>query len=258
MGVKRKLQWVVVFSLRRVLKFYRNHIGVHVNARKAARIVHQNSDRYYKNDDAYLAYVQGQILKSRRVCAGTQWVTVGASDSIQFGFARRTRTKYLVGLLDQALGVANREALTALCVGCRNPSELDLIETQCAVGQTVGLDLFSVDPRIEVGDMHDMPFAEDGFDILYSCHSLEHAYDLERAVGEFLRVTRPGGLLVVEMPVRYACDDVDCQDVKSMENLIALFDDGIDNVIFAEEEDGLCRIIVRKKSKASAAQHHNP
>lgn len=47
------------------------------------------------------------------------------------------------------------------------------------------------------GSMTDLPFADESFDAVYATESLEHAIEIEAAVDEMCRVTRPGGRLVI-------------------------------------------------------------
>ncbi len=47
------------------------------------------------------------------------------------------------------------------------------------------------------GIMTDLPFASESFDGIYATESLEHAVDIERAIGEMCRVLRPGGKLAI-------------------------------------------------------------
>jgi ubiquinone/menaquinone biosynthesis C-methylase UbiE len=47
------------------------------------------------------------------------------------------------------------------------------------------------------GSMTELPFADSTFDCVYATESLEHAVEIERAVNEMCRVTKPGGKLVV-------------------------------------------------------------
>ena len=49
--------------------------------------------------------------------------------------------------------------------------------------------------RLEPGDVHALAFDDGSFDLVYSVTALEHFRDLDRAVSEMSRVTRPGGLL---------------------------------------------------------------
>lgn len=132
------------------------------------------------------------------------------------------RTRHLVGLLARHLpaSASAEDRPRVLCVGCRDRRELDEIERRTGA-QATGVDLFSVDPRIVIGDFHQLPFGDASFDALYSCHSLEHAYDLGRALGEFARVVRPGGLWAIEVPVAFELCETDRQDLGSAANLAA-------------------------------------
>ena len=45
--------------------------------------------------------------------------------------------------------------------------------------------------------MTELPFADSTFDCVYATESLEHAVEIDRAVGEMCRVLKPGGRLVI-------------------------------------------------------------
>ena len=47
------------------------------------------------------------------------------------------------------------------------------------------------------GTMTCIPFEEDFFDLTYACESLEHAVDIKNAILEMVRVTKPGGKIVI-------------------------------------------------------------
>jgi SAM-dependent methyltransferase len=47
-----------------------------------------------------------------------------------------------------------------------------------------------------VGDVQDLPFADESFDCVLAAWMLFHVRDLDRALGEIARVLRPGGRLV--------------------------------------------------------------
>ncbi len=51
-------------------------------------------------------------------------------------------------------------------------------------------------PRCVCGDLDHLPFADHSFDLIYSNAALQWSNDLEHSFGEFLRVLRPGGLLM--------------------------------------------------------------
>lgn len=97
---------------------------------------------------------------------------------------------------------------SVLCVGCRNPVELDLFRA-AGVGDVVGIDLVSQRDDILVMDMHDMAFEDGRFDAVYASHSLEHAYDVPTVVGEIARVGREGAVAGVEVPLGEGSSDAD-------------------------------------------------
>jgi SAM-dependent methyltransferase len=64
-----------------------------------------------------------------------------------------------------------------------------------AAGRRVG------DPDAVVeGDVRELPFDDDAFDVVVCWEVIEHVEGAARALGEFRRVLRPGGLLLVSSP----------------------------------------------------------
>lgn len=47
------------------------------------------------------------------------------------------------------------------------------------------------------GNLTNIPYADDSFDIVYTCEALEHAIDTDRAISEMARVTKTGGIIVI-------------------------------------------------------------
>lgn len=54
-------------------------------------------------------------------------------------------------------------------------------------------------PVIEA-DMHKIPLEDNFFDVVYSSHSLEHAYDPLQVLAEFKRLLKPEGRLLLIVP----------------------------------------------------------
>lgn len=131
-----------------------------------------------------------------------EYVRVQMDRSLRMrGHDPRDRCEYLIGVLSRFL--AKSPPPRVLCVGCRNGHELDHLASAGYPG-AVGIDLHSTDPRIRVMDMHELRFEDGSFEAVYSCHSLEHAYDVRKAGGEIGRVLVPGGVAIVEVPI--ACE----------------------------------------------------
>ncbi len=52
-------------------------------------------------------------------------------------------------------------------------------------------------------DITDIPFPDRSFDVILCSHVLEHVDDDRRAMGELLRILRPGGWALVLVPIDY-------------------------------------------------------
>lgn len=57
------------------------------------------------------------------------------------------------------------------------------------------------DIDFRVGDAQDVPFPDDGFDVVLSVYGVQFAPDQERAARELLRVYRPGGKIGLAGPI---------------------------------------------------------
>lgn len=110
--------------------------------------------------------------------------------------ARRFDVIPLVAMLASKYDVAGKDVL---CVGCRNTDELRYFRRR-NVASVVGIDLYDAGPDILIMDMHDLKFADGSFDVVYSRHSFEHAYDTHKVGREFVRVLKDGGVVVIEVP----------------------------------------------------------
>ncbi|MEM8993220.1 MAG: class I SAM-dependent methyltransferase [Acidobacteriota bacterium] len=216
--------------------------------RESERLVGEVEGRGFETSDSFKDYLYAQIRRSLPI------------SQPQPGQPMIERTRYLISLLRAHLRDDERVGTSVLCVGCRDGRELDALQSVVGPdGQVTGLDLFAQDPRIQVGDMHEMPFDDARFDGLYSSHNLEHAYDLERAVGQYLRVVRPGGWLIVEVPVRFEPTATDWQDVGSADGLVERFGAAVAEVLVCEEntrqvrglEKTSARMLVRLGAKGS-------
>lgn len=63
---------------------------------------------------------------------------------------------------------------------------------------------FGVEPlNAAVADVRELPFADASFDAVYSMGTIEHFRDSDRALGEMVRVLRPGGCAIVGVPNRH-------------------------------------------------------
>src|SRR5262245_42321776 len=113
-----------------------------------------------------------------------------------------------------------RVGMRVLDVGCGPGSITRGLAERVAPGDVVGVDL-SKDTlegarrdaaergldnlRYEEASVYALPFADASFDVAFAHQVLQHLSEREAAVGEMLRVLRPGGLLAIR--------DIDWQTV---------------------------------------------
>lgn len=78
-----------------------------------------------------------------------------------------------------------------LCLGARTGCEITAARKTGFDG-SVGVDLYPVGDNVIEGDWHDLPFADNTFENVYT-NSMDHCYDLERMIEEIKRVLIPEG-----------------------------------------------------------------
>lgn len=108
----------------------------------------------------------------------------------------------VIPLVDMLASKHDFRGQKVLCVGCRNDDEIKYFR-KCGAGHVVGIDLYQAGPDILTMDMHDLKFPDSSVDVLYSRHSFEHSYDTRKAAMEFVRVLKPGGVVVIEVPGKH-------------------------------------------------------
>ncbi|MFW9875819.1 MAG: class I SAM-dependent methyltransferase [Candidatus Thorarchaeota archaeon] len=141
-----------------------------------------------------------------------------------------SKQEYLINLLQERVELTG---LKVLCIGCRSIEEINYFK-KAKAGNTVGIDLFSEDKEILVMDMHDMTFNNNCFDVIFSCHSLEHAQDYNRAISESIRVAKKEAIFVIEVPVNYETRGADIWDFKSIDHIKSLFQPYIKEILLEE------------------------
>lgn len=90
------------------------------------------------------------------------------------------------------------DAKSILCVGARDVSEV--LNFRNAGFDAIGIDLFSSNVDIvKIVDMHQIAdfFSENQFDLVFSCHSLEHSFDPIVVLEAMKKVSTTGCFLIL-------------------------------------------------------------
>ncbi len=187
------------------------------------------------------------------------------SKEIEEGIFRSTmRTLRLINPLSALEPVYGQAGiLKALSIGPRTEMEIfHLIGVGFEVENITAIDLISSSPLIDAGDMHNMPYKANNFDVVISSWVLNYSSDPQRAVDEMIRVCKPGGFIAIGLTFSPEFIDGPAENTgegsaivgsmhKSADELKARFGTHIDRVCFQSDPDSLDRkgavmLIVRK------------
>lgn len=104
-------------------------------------------------------------------------------------------------ILDHFGDLAGKRVLD---VGCGKGRFARILKERYPSAEVWGLDIspemlkyVPADIQTRAGLMTELPFSDAEFDCVYATESLEHAVEIDRAVGEMCRVLKPGGRLVI-------------------------------------------------------------
>ena len=97
----------------------------------------------------------------------------------------------------------NKPGAKMLTLGPRWSGEIKFLRARFNMN-VMGLDLFSSDEScVRIGDMHDVPWDDNTFDIVYEKNTYNKAYDIRKAFDETVRVLKPGGLIMYDECLDY-------------------------------------------------------
>lgn len=111
----------------------------------------------------------------------------------------------LVDDLETSVVLPHARAARVLEVGCGTGLVLEKIAAVAAEAQGVDVSPGMLERArarglsVSVADARELPFEDARFDLVYSLKVLAHVPEIERALSEMARVTRPGGRIVYEL-----------------------------------------------------------
>jgi SAM-dependent methyltransferase len=181
--------------------------------------------------------------------------TLGADGTTHTAVADNTISHNLKGLVDLAVNRSHLlvrplsviEALSVdariLSVGPRTEGELmNLIAHGFSWHQLSGLDLISYSPKIQLGDMHSTPYADNSYDGVLLGWVLAYSDEPSSAAQEIIRITRPGG--VIAIGVEYSPQSQEQviaevgylpgakERIESCDQIMAFFGSAVDHVYY--------------------------
>jgi hypothetical protein len=113
--------------------------------------------------------------------------------------AALNRPDFLINIIRSLnLFISKNTEMTVLTIGPRTESEIFALVAAGFVPRNIkGLDLISYSDFVDVGDMHDMPYEDNAFDVIMLGWVLGYSKDLPKAVSEIVRVAKPGAFVAV-------------------------------------------------------------
>lgn len=128
-----------------------------------------------------------------------------------------------------------------LDIGPRSIREVDLLSGEG--WQVDAFDLFPTDPRIKRADLARLPVVPAAYDLAFLSHVLEHAQDLEQAIGQLWRAVRPGGYCYVEVPLGAEPNRHDRHRFDGPEDVLRAF--GQPRLVASDVRGGALRVILQ-------------
>lgn len=160
--------------------------------------------------ESYEDYVRKQVEKTTDPERIEKWKTVEWDSKVQ-GFVE------VFSRLDIPF-----ERTRALCLGSRTGQEVFALQTLGAEAQ--GVDLVAFPPYTVQGDVHNLGFEAEEFDLVFS-NIFDHVLFPEKFAHEAQRVLAPSGLLALRVQLGYRGDDFSETFVITEKPILELFSD---------------------------------
>jgi SAM-dependent methyltransferase len=199
-------------KVRRTFEDSLNQIYYRFNLARSHRALRKQLGAVENTYDKYLHEQLEETLRKRRL----------------FGSVRHN----VIPLIDMLSTKHDFKGESILCVGCRNDDEIKYFKYRGA-GSVIGVDLYNAGPGILIMDMQDLKFPDSSFDVVYARHSFEHAYDKVKVGSGFVRVLKPGGVVVIEVPGRYK-GGADYNYFDGVEDVLIAFEGHVDSFLWNE------------------------
>lgn len=167
----------------------------------------------------------------------------------------RSRTERMISTVGAIQGF-ERSLSRILVIGPRNEAELLLLRAYGFRNVNIeAIDLFTYCPTIKLMDMHQLSYANDTFDAVYSSFVITYSDDIPRAVAETVRVAKDGAIIIFGFQ-HLSTSAVNKLGVNRLQGgtqeLLELFGASVQHIYWADnfnQPDGsrICTLIFRLK-----------
>ncbi len=219
-----------------------------------------NSDEFLFNDCFRLSNVRDMLTKDRFFNIFEGKIDFGHSNQISSQTIEHnsnlSRMFYKEmsqrpDLISRPLSSLNSVAMNAykmkvLTIGSRTEAEIfSLVDAGFNISNIKAVDLFTYSPLIEIGDVTQLQYEDNEFDIVICGWVLEFVTNIEKAASEILRVTKPNGYIAIGGMHHPISLDLEAYNKRgkhddriwyaSIENIMNLFTVSYQDVIFKSD-----------------------
>ena len=114
-----------------------------------------------------------------------------SESKLMYGKTNHIRPKWT---REPLLGISNKASLKVLSIGTRYETEI-LYLLSAGFRDIRGLDTFSYSPYIDIGDMHEMPYQDNTFDVIIAGWIIPYSRQPEIVRDEIIRVSKNGSII---------------------------------------------------------------
>ncbi len=111
--------------------------------------------------------------------------------------------------------------MKAICLGARTGQEVQALRDM-GLEDAIGIDLVAMPPLVIEGDVHNLPFEDNTFDVAFS-NIFDHLLEPQKFVAEVERVLKPGGHFILHIGTGPQMDQFSVQLLKDSKPAEACF-----------------------------------
>ena len=120
-----------------------------------------------------------------------------------------------------------------LCIGARYGTEIEVFK-QLGFNDITGIDIYPRSENVIKADMHNLPFSENSFDIIYKHHSLDHSLFPKKAVKEMYEISKEKAFWIHTIPFNDFGKE-EAIDFDSSDEIITFFENYTAEIIYKQE-----------------------